>query len=257
MRLPSGSPQERLHAIRISAVTRTAKELFRYGGAGGYSFSVSFATSSADVAYAVNVGQSRNVYRGRFKGWAASVDNHVICIPADWRVRVQARGLATAGGMMTLDAHVLEAPQGLELFAAVWAAQGRGFSVNVSRGFIARSGDETFHAATPEAALAGVRRRASHARRADPSAAAEYLVSVEAFTQKWQSHDCHVRLDDARATGSCEFGIRSWCHAVGLDYAAGSAPLADVLRAFRIRPQIEVRRAVLHAIRMNRQALKI
>ena len=64
-------------------------------------------------------------------------------------------------------------------------------------------------------------------------------------------------VPDARDTGSCEFGILSWCNAVGLDYKAGAAPLQRVLDAFRVRPQIEVRRAVLNAVRRHRVGLRL
>jgi hypothetical protein len=62
-----------------------------------------------------------------------------------------------------------------------------------------------------------------------------------------------VSVEDARDTGACEYGIQSWCHAVGIDLQAGSVPLSRVLTGFRIQPLVEVRRTVLHAIKAQRR----
>lgn len=56
-------------------------------------------------------------------------------------------------------------------------------------------------------------------------------------------------MKDGRAVGACEYGIRSWCNTVGLDYDKGCEPVSRVLEGFRQRPQREVRLAVLHAFR--------
>lgn len=61
-----------------------------------------------------------------------------------------------------------------------------------------------------------------------------------------------MSVTDAHESGSCDFGIRSWCEFVGLDYDDGEAPLELVLEGFRARPQDEVRRAVVHAARRQR-----
>jgi len=62
---------------------------------------------------------NRDTYAGNFKGWSATEDHHRISVPADWRVRVQRRGLAAVGGMMTLDVHPLVPHGDIELFQAV------------------------------------------------------------------------------------------------------------------------------------------
>jgi hypothetical protein len=62
--------------------------------------------------------------------------------------------------MMTLDASPIGgAPVGVRLFAATWAAQGRGNSINVVNGFIAVSNRVSYHADTAEGAMSGLWRK--------------------------------------------------------------------------------------------------
>ena len=60
---------------------------------------------------------------------------------------------------MTLDALPMEAPAGIELYAAVWASQGRGYAVKTDRGFIAVAGSVSFHSDTVNGAISGLRRK--------------------------------------------------------------------------------------------------
>jgi hypothetical protein len=69
---------------------------------------VTFAVTTGEVNYCVTMDRNWDIYAGKYKGWAANEDHHLLSVPADWRRRVFARGLATAGGMMTLYAHALE-----------------------------------------------------------------------------------------------------------------------------------------------------
>jgi hypothetical protein len=237
----------RLHALRVRDIRQAAQSAFRHGAAGGWSMNVTFAREASQVGYQVVLAENRTTYAGRYKGWRAREDHHRICVPKDWRHRVAARGLALVDGLMTLDAHALSPTGDVELFAAVWARQGRGFEVHTDQGIIARLGDVHFHAATVDAAIRGVRRKA-RAREGCPS----YAEAVETFIKRYSRLDVEVTLRDAYDTGSCDYGVRSWCAAVGLDYAKGKASLADVLEGFRKRPQVEVRRAVLFALKRRR-----
>lgn len=170
--LPLGRPEERLAALRKLTIEVYAKEMFRCGAPGGSSFTVKFASSTNEVGYRVDMDTDWNVYRGSFNGWAANVDYHTICIPADWRHRIEYKGLADLDGMMTLDALPMDAPDGIALYAAVWANQGRGYSVKTERGFIAVGGDdydyESFHADTAEKAIAGLLQKYSIGNKSMP-----------------------------------------------------------------------------------------
>jgi hypothetical protein len=213
---------------------------------------VTFAVTAGEVDYCVMMDRNWDTYAGKYKGWAANEDHHRLCVPADWRRRVFARGLAAAGGMMTLDAHALEPAGDISLFAATWASQGRGYDVQLHHGFIAMQDDEHYHAETAEMALRGLRRKAGRRRTYIES----YESTVEEFSARYADIAGAVTLQDARSTGSCEYGIRSWCERVGLDYELNEAPLEAVLNAFCRFPQVEVRRAVIHAVRRIRQDQK-
>ena len=252
--LPVGTPRQRLDAKRRSAIAAAARRLFRHGAAGGSSMRIGFASTASKVNYVVNMYSNRDTYRGAFKGWAANEDHHLIDIPQDWLVRVQRRGLAMLGGMLTLDLHPLEAAGDVRVYAATWARQGRGYEVHLDRGYIAILLGEHYHAKTAERAIVGVRRKAKLASQAVRARFEPYEVTVEAFVERYKQSHLVVTLDDARDTGSCEFGIRSWCESIGLSYENGSAPLQQVLQGFRTLPQVEVRRVVVHAVRRHRAA---
>ena len=253
---PLRTLEQRLRSFKASRIFQLAKSLFRHGAAGGCSFKLWFVERSAEVRYEVVIGSNRNTYRGRFKGWNATEDHHEIRVPRDWASRVLANGLEELDGMMTLDAHRLMSPDGVELYAATWAAQARGYDVTTHRGFIAVSGGLSFHADTVEHALKGIRRKVAAAGRPARARVSPLHLAIEEFVKRYQRYDVTVYLDDARESGSCEYGIRTWCEAVGLDYEEGAAPLAAILDAFQKRPQVEVRLAVLHAIRRHRAALR-
>ena len=76
--------------------------------------------------------------------------------------------------------------------------------------------------------------------------------SVNAFVTKYTAYDIDVSLDDARRSGSCEYGISSWCASVGIDIRRAQVPMVELLEGFRRMPQTEVRRVVLRAVRRNR-----
>jgi hypothetical protein len=145
----------------------------------------------------------------------------------------------------------LEAPAGIELYTAVWTSQGRGYAVKTNRGFIAVADGESFHGDTAEGAISGLRRKGRSAP-ARAAVIADMKSAVEAFITKYARCAIDVSLDDARKSGSCEYGIRSWCASVGIDIARAQVPMAELLAGFRRMPQTEVRRAVLRAVRRNR-----
>ena len=250
--LPKGKLADRLISLRKEAVKDVAYSLIRHGAAGGHSLSINFAPDASTVDYKVVMVKNWNTYRGEFKGWAADEDHHRVTVPQDWRLRVERKGLAVLGGMMTLDAHSLMPHGEVQIFAATWARQGRGFDVKVDRGFIALLGKEHFHADSVKAAISGIQRKVKAAGLPAGTVLGAYELSVEGFIKRYQGRDIWVSVADAQESGSCDFGIRSWCAAVGLDYESGEARLAMVLEGFRQRPQEEVRRAILYAVRRHR-----
>ena len=252
VRLPVGTPVQRLENARIQAVAKVAHELMRHGAAGGHTMRVGFALDASKVKYVVTMDQNRDTYAGAYKGWSASEDHHLIVVPKDWRVRVERKGLASLAGMMTLDAHPLIPDDDVLVYASTWARQSRSYDVKVDHGYIAILGDEHFHADSAQAAIKGVRRKFKSAEAPAKTGVSPYALTVDAFVKRYEHQKFSVSVRDAQESGSCDFGIRSWCAVVGLDYEAGEAPLDAILRGFKSRPQEEVRRAVLYAARRDR-----
>lgn len=246
--LPQGTPAQRLAAVRKSAVQKCAKSCFRHGAAGGSSVTVGFADASSQVKYEVIMDANRNTYGGAFKGWLANEDHHRLCVPADWRKRVENKGLAVLDGMMTLDAHLIHARDGVAVYAAVWARQSKGYQVITERGYLATGHGLAFHGESVEAATNGLERKFRAAGRGALVPAMK--IDVSGFVRLFSKYaNLMVSIEDARKIGACEFGIRSWCESVGIDMALQEVPIQLVLQGFSVRPQVEVRRTVIHAVR--------
>lgn len=179
VRLQPGEPTERLTALRRLTIEAYAQEMFRCDASGGSSFTVKFATSTNEVDYHVDLDTTdRKACRGSLKRWALKV-GHKICVPADWRLRVEWKGLADLGGMMTLDVLPMDAPDDIALYAAVWACQDWGYSVKTQSGFIAVGVDnESFHAETSEKAIAGLLEKYSIREKASPRLRAQRRPST-------------------------------------------------------------------------------
>ncbi len=252
--LPVGSLEERLER-RTAALLRAASPM-REGAAGGTTYTVRLTRDPMAVRYSVSIVTNRDTYKGRYKGWVAREDHHSITVPHGWLVRVYKRGLTVIDGMLTLDAAPLDhAPDGIRLYAAVWAEQGRGYEVHTRRGVIALADDGTaYHGADVDQAVRGLARKLT-GRRLSAEWAALASASIDRFRAAVAAHaDVLVRVADARAIGACEYGIRSWCHRVGLDYEAGAATLAQVLAGYERHSAPEARAAIIHALRRARRS---
>ena len=257
VRLPRGSLAERLRE-RTSRLIWAASPL-RHGAAGGTTHEVRLTRDPSEVGYRVSILGNRDTYRGRYKGWVAREDHHLITVPHGWLVRVHTRGLTVIDGLLTLDAAPLDnAPDGVRLYSAVWAEQGRGYEVHTRRGVIAIAADGTaYHGADVDKALRGLARKTGNQRLRDEWAELA-SASIERFRAAVAPYgNLMVRVSDARAIGACEYGIRSWCATVGLDYDAGAATLAQVLAGYERQPAPEARAAILHALRRARRQVRL
>ena len=251
--LPLGELKQRLNTIRTTAVIEAVKGAMRWGAAGGSHFSVKFCELGEAANYKVSITQNWNTYRGAFKGWRANEDNHYIRVHAQWRTRVERKGLAHLDGLLTLDAARLTTVDGCELFQATWARQSQGYQVLTEHGFIARSGHLSFHAASAEAAITGLMRKRRASNRARVANTDTKAFDVDAFVKRYRRVPCDVTLDDARDSGSCEPGILGWCQAVSIDISRQQIPMSEALAAFRSVPAPEARLAILHAVRRHKK----
>lgn len=242
--LPSGTPAQRLQASRERAISDAYARTYRTATHGD--IDVTLTTDPAAVGIRQTEALDWTLYGGSHKSRPARVQDTTITAPATWRTRVQRAGLAMIDGMMTLDAAPIEA-SGCELYAATWLVQGRGTNTTAARGYIARADGAAYHGATIDQALTGLakKRRALQfvARVADPAELIK-MASQHAATI--------VTLGDARAVGACEYGIKSWCNAVGIDYEAGRTTLGDVLSGYQREPRPEARATIIRVLRRQR-----
>lgn len=208
-----------------------------------------------------DTGKDWNVYRGSFKGWAATTSNHRYTVPANWEEAVYDRDLECVDGMLTLDAEPVQG-HGPELYRAVWVEQGRGTSLTAVHGYIARlirneqrlpacDGDSgirsatyTYHAASARAALDGVQRKAKlkPARR-------KGTLDLDRLVRR--HGDLPVEVSDSFAVGNCESGTYSWCRAVGIN-PNGVATIAEVVSGYKLRPLPEVISVLRRVVRDRR-----
>lgn len=124
--LPQGTPATRLTAARHAAILATLGRLIDRHAHGAWSVVLTTDPAAVGIRYS-------QYYTGEKAGkWNIQATDTVITVPADWRVRVQRRGLDIVDGLMTLDAAPLEA-QGCELFAATWARRTGAKNVAIDR----------------------------------------------------------------------------------------------------------------------------
>ncbi len=251
--LPAGTPIERLHLQRIRRVEAVARAVFRRA-THGTSCSVRLTDDPAAVGFTVRLGRVYP-YGGRYKTFAANCSSWIVTVPRRWLSRVDRRGLAVVDGLLTLDAQPLCSPvAGIEVYAAVWAAQTRGLDVRVERGAIARQGEIAYHGSDVARAIAGLRRKMSLAERralSPENRAERRLQRLATFARRFG--DEPVTLDDSAAVGNCAYGTRSWCYyGVGIDPDANVTTLARVLEGCRQRPQDEAWAVVMHVVQRCR-----
>lgn len=261
VRLPYGTPADRVDALRERAVIEARNWCLRSGAAGGTSTTIILTDDPARIGYKLVMSQNWNTYAGSAKKYPAAEDHHTITVPRAWRMRVERRGLARLDGMLTLDAAPLDARGEIELFAAVWVSQARGYGVEMHRGVIARCGKITYHADTLGTAMRGIQQKLAWARlpreQREAKIAALRGDDPEILAKRYANFNVEVCVSDAESVGACAYGIKSWCNAVGLDYEAGCAPIAAVLAGYVARPQPEARAAILHAVRRHREQTKL
>lgn len=139
--LPTGTPQLRLDALRESEIRATARRVLRHDAPAGDDWVIRWSDSGDTPRYTTHTAEDRTVYRGAWKGWAATALSHHVVVPRDWRISVQRRGLATVADALTLSAEPLLAADGVEAVSATVARQGRGYDVITERRTYARLAD--------------------------------------------------------------------------------------------------------------------
>lgn len=167
-----------------------------------------------------------------------------ITIPIDWVRRVYFRSLDRVDCLMTLWAQPVDAV-GCEAFAATWVEQGRGSTIKVVQGYIARANGISYHASTLAKAIAGLKRKAN--------AKSISLLSNEQLLEIAKRHaSTTVSVADARAIGACEPGIRSWIARTNIALREEATTLGELVAAYTIVPATEARAVIVRALRRCR-----
>lgn len=257
--LPKGTLEERLQRATRKWLLNAMINNVDLSVAGDETYDVVLTRDPTKVRAGASTWKDfSDQYRGAYKGWAKTAMRFTAIVPHDWLTRVWRRNLEETGGLITLDAQELDCRiEGVEVFAATWMRQGRGKSVVLETGFIARTDDEqvSCHGATYSSALAGLARKR---RLAIVGAGEVAREAVERFAERWAKRsDLVATLADAEAIGACSYGIQSWCHASGLSaqLEVGRATVAELAQAYRVRPLPEVRSTILFASRRSEVAL--
>lgn len=253
--LRDGSMNQRLEArIRRAVIAAYNASALDLSVAGDEDWTVIATTHPGEVG--VTAGTYKDWgdrYSGSKSRYAKTAIKVEVTVPHGYLSRVISRNLAVVDGMMTIDAQPMDCREpGIEVYRARWISQGIGKSIHVHEGFIARTSDHAlgFHGKTYASALTGLRRKQTLAEHPD-TAAERSDQAIKAFARRWSDKDFLVSVQDAKDTGSCDYGIRSWCHANALPYDAGEVHISAVVEAYRKMPLPEARRAILHA--WNRQ----
>lgn len=174
-------------------------------------------------------------------------------IPRMWGTRVLSRDLESVDGLLTLDADEVSSPvDGVRLFAARWLEHARGYDVHLHTGFIAMSGSYAYHGADMRRALAGLNRKRTLAKTTPEvkEALAQKRREARAKALVARCGTVAVTMEDSEAVGNCDYGTRSWCHAVGIDPDKG-ATLATVVDGYLQRPQPEAWSVISHVARTH------
>jgi hypothetical protein len=214
-----------------------------------------FRTAAQGSTWRIRLGEANitsDVEEGwidyKRQGWRRGIKSQeiTVTIPLRWDARVNARGLAVVDGLLTLDAEPVKGPpEGIELYRATWARQGRGLELGRECGIIARHTESgtTYHStaqekATPpkgmasyayvlvpssKAAVAGLKRKLAaqgipaEVRQARAQAAATKRAETRAaqltrLIDRVMRHDLSevahvvVRRDHSITAGNCEPG---------------------------------------------------
>ena len=249
---------KQLEVARIAvAALDVYRGSYRYPDADHGQESVRGVENPALVGVSQTQSLDWDLYRGSYKGRPATVTDTIIKLPLTWMSRVFAEGISLVDGLMTLDASPLPAPLGCKLYAAKWVMQGRGYSVSVVSGYIAKSDDGTaYHADSAIKAIKGLTRKSATVARDAEWTKLFDVESIENLAAKLPDNAV-VSIGDAKAVGACDYGIKSWCFSTGLPYSKGRAPMADVIQAYRKEPRMEARAAILYALRKLRALTKV
>lgn len=158
-----------------------------------------------DLPFAEGASHTAWSSNGKWRGNNATL---TASIPRTWLRDVHRPGLAVVDGMFTLAAQRLTADGAdFEAWTAVWAEQSQGFALKTIQGVIVRRDGQTAHAATIQAGLRLLSRRAAVIAA---EKAAKEKKEAELLAEFAGNEDLLVTFEDSTAAGNCPSGTRDW-----------------------------------------------
>lgn len=147
-------------------------------------------------------GESNRVWSSNGK-WSGLNATYIIKLPQNWWKEIWKKELAFLDGMLTLDAKELEP----DVWEALWAIQGRGFSLNIESGVIAKFGEIYIHAKN----LKGAKQIYRNRLKAEKTARRlKELKELDVPKLKEIYGNVTVTIPDAIKAGNCETGVKHW-----------------------------------------------
>lgn len=181
-------------------------------------------------------GESTRVWsrNGKWSGLDAEL---TVGVMRNWKTEVYKRGLGEAGGFVTTHVSNPQVIDGLEVLEAIWVRQGRGFGLEIQRGWIAHTPADqfAFHSTTSaKAALTGLKRQIRMQSRPAEEVAAERNAQAQArrerraqqiveLMDRLQRQDygdlanLRLRRQDSLSAGNCQPGTDAFIEQVAPD----------------------------------------
>lgn len=247
---------------------------FRRSVSGVHRCELTWVESPAQVGAEGFATPGRNYARS----WSRTTDSlHRFHVPRLWYTQTVQEGIAVLDGRLTLYARLDGVIPGGDLenvvieggvvdqvrvYMAVWAEQGRGFSLKTCRGAVAvlraRIGGETvkgawFHAADDDFVRAANRAYLGVLCRARAGTHRRQRERRPKFDKEEQQYgDFPISLDEVVSLGFCEQEVRVWCERTGLNLDAAVVTLRQVIAAYRLHPDRRALWLIRHFVALAR-----
>lgn len=176
--------------------------------------------------------------------WSGNDAELEITLDYCWRQRVQAEGLAVAGGMLTT--HAVKIAE--DCWRASWVEQGRGFDLKEVSGIIVRVGGEFVHGRSELSARKLAARRLAEIEAERLEKANKLQRAHDRIADLLQNGDVIVHFHDSRDSGNCESGTRNW---IALNF-----PNRKIEDGATVRELIEADPENIYVHRACRQAIR-
>ena len=227
--------QDRLNKIRLDRLRSILDDTYRIQ-----------SRSRVYIVYMQNdktVKMSKSPTFNRY-GRAGNIVSITIFLSPDWHKDVEQAGLALIDNLFTMSAEKLED----NLYKASWLEQGRGYDIKLISGYIAINGNMSYHS-TISAEDAKTKLERKIKRSAKPR-----LNRIQKLEQAVKvMPDLVVSIDDVKAVGACDSGIRSFQAKHNL---SNSTTLDQLWAIYQTDKRSELLLAMIYAVKSSKKLAK-